>query len=131
MLLGYDEDMNRCLPSDVLKGQHLLLFVYHLRVNLPAHYLAEHAIVLAHRPLPPVFVRPTTALPRATAAIPAVSLRNLYGPSDARERPPARAASTSLSLNPPSGPTSRQTTPRVTVSSKSGQPASLCRSRSE
>src|SRR5919107_1699757 len=101
--------MHRRLTLYIHKGQYPFLVVHYLRLYLPVYYLTEYAIVLAHRLLPTLLARPTRAQARATATIPAVSLRSRYGPSDAIERPVSPAFLNSPSLQPPSGPTNRLT----------------------
>src|SRR5215212_3294903 len=116
MLPGDDEHVHRRQPPYVLEGEHLILFVYHLGFHLPTRYLTEYAVVLAHVQLLSTTPRLCRAA-RATATIPAVSLRNRYGPSCARARPASSANRISSSLHPPSGPTKRLTGEERTASS--------------
>src|SRR5215218_7474659 len=120
VLLGDDEHVHRRPPPDVLEYQHLVLVVHNLGLDLPTHYLTEYALGLAQQPSTPpydVLVRlSSSARARATATIPAVSLRSRYGPSRARASPASRASRTSPSLHPPSGPTKRL----------AGSPEALC-----
>src|ERR671920_641433 len=48
VLLGDDEHVHRRPSVYVVKGQHLILVVHHLGVQLPANYLTENAVGLAH-----------------------------------------------------------------------------------
>src|SRR5918911_3547810 len=126
------DTMSTCIGTlaliNVPKGQHSLLIVHHLRIHIPLHYLTEHALVLAYRLLSTLLIRSEAAQARATATIPAVSLRNRYGPSAAKLKPASSAVANSLSLHPPSGPTNRPTVEPNTTSSRGGRPDPLCKS---
>jgi len=48
VLLGDDEDVDRCLAIYVFESQHIVLVVNHLGIYLPSHYSTEDAVGLAH-----------------------------------------------------------------------------------
>src|SRR5215210_4071649 len=126
MLFGDHKHLNRRLPVYVLEREHVLVLVKDLGFHFPARYLTEYAVVLAHPLLVILFVLSSTAPARATATTPAVSLRNLNGPSDAGRSPAPPASASSPSPQPPSGPTNKPTAPSPTTSSIGGRSGPAC-----
>src|SRR5215210_1471728 len=116
VLLRDDENVRRSLRVDVAEGYGMLVFVNHLCGNLAPDDAAEET-ALGHVDL-------NSARERARPAMPAVSNRRTFAPSDAVRQPASAKALRSAESRPPSGPRAMTTGGCVAASaSVNGAPA--------